>query len=281
MIHKHQHFDLLGKVVLERVIFTPPLRLQEQLDSETCLLYSVKGNSTLYTSSGQVALKSNNGALMKCGNYFNHWHINADKSQNEAVAIHLYPELIRYVYHDKLPDFLISTDKSVSNPVLLMDGNQLLPAYIESLLLYFNNPQIVDEEIILLKVKELLNLLYKSNSNNIRTLLHEMFNPSSYDLKQIVNNNIYEDLSLEELAHLCNLSLSSFKRKFRAIYDDAPASYIRNKRLAKASELLLVSNDHIAEIGFQCGFIDTDTFSKSFRKKYGVAPSEYRKMKLS
>ncbi len=50
MIDKHQHYDLLGKIVLERVIFTPPLRLKEQLYSEACLLYSIKGNSTLYIS---------------------------------------------------------------------------------------------------------------------------------------------------------------------------------------------------------------------------------------
>lgn len=277
MIHKHQRYDLLGKVVLERVIFTPPLRLKERLDSEACLLYSIKGSSTLYDVEQKHSLNSNDGVLMKCGNYFNHWHINEDDSKNEAVAIHLYPELIRYVYKDKLPAFLISKKQNKPVPIQLLNGNQLLKPYVESLLLYFNNPEIVDEEVIILKVKELLSLLYKINSNNIRDLLHDMFNPANYDFRQIINKHIYEDLSLEELAHLCHLSLSSFKRKFNAVFNDTPASYIKNKRLKKASQLLKISNDRIIDICFDCGFTNVDSFSKSFKKAYGSTPSEYRK----
>jgi AraC-like DNA-binding protein len=281
MIHKHQHYDLLGKIVLERVIFTPPLRLKERLDSEACLLYSIKGNSSLYDSKGKYELNSNDGILMKCGNYFNHWHLNKDNSKNEAIAIHLYPDLIRFVYKDKLPDFLIAKKQNKPIALQLLNGNQLLKPYVESLLLYFNNPAIVDEEVIILKVKELLNLLYKINSNNIRDLLHDMFNPHNYDFKHIVNKNIYQDLSIEELAHLCNLSLSSFKRKFRAVFNDTPASYIKNKRLDKAAQLLCISKDRIIDICFECGFSNVDSFSKSFKQKYGSTPSTYRKKTLT
>lgn len=56
MIHKHQRYDLLGKVVLERVIFTPPLRLKERLDSEACSLYSIKGSSNLFFQSKSTGL---------------------------------------------------------------------------------------------------------------------------------------------------------------------------------------------------------------------------------
>jgi AraC-like DNA-binding protein len=218
---------------------------------------------------------------MKCGNYFNHWRANKDNSKNEAIAIHLYPDLIRYIYKDKLPDFLIA--RKQKNPIALqmLNENQLLKPYAESLLLYFNNPEIVDEEVIILKVKELLNLLYKINSNNIRDLLHDMFNPYNYDLKHIINKNIHEGLSTEELAHLCNLSLSSFKRKFKAIFNDTPASYIKNKRLDKAAQLLHISKDRIIDICFECGFSNVDNFSKSFKIKYGSAPSAYRKKALT
>jgi len=281
MIHQHQHYDLLGKIILQRVIFTPPLRLKETLDSEACLLYSIKGNSTLYESEDKYDLNSNDGILMRCGNYFNHWHVNQDNSKNEAIAIHLYPDLIRHVYKDKLPDFLIS--KKLNKPVTLelLNENELLKPYIESLLFYFNNPEIVDEEVIILKVKELLNLLYKINSNNIRDLLHNMFNQHNYDFKHIVNKNIHEDLSTEELAHLCNLSLSSFKRKFREVFNDTPASYIKNKRLDKAAQLLRVSKERIIDICFECGFSNVDNFSKSFKQKHGSTPSDYRKEALT
>jgi AraC-like DNA-binding protein len=277
MIHKHQHYDLLGKVVLERVVFTPPLRLKERLDSEACLLYPIKGSSSLYAAKQKYALNPRNGILMKWGNYFNHWHVNKDNSQNEAIAVHLYPELIRYVYQDKLPEFLSTKKQDTSVTLQLINGELVLKPYVESLLLYFNNPSIVDEEVVVLKVKELINLLYKINSNNVRALLHDLFNPRQYDLKHIVNKNLYEELSIEELAHLCNLSLSSFKRKFKEVFDDTPAAYIKHKRLEKAAQLLSFSEDRIIDICFECGFSSVDNFSKSFKQKYDLTPSEYRK----
>lgn len=277
MVHKHQHYDLLGKMIFERVIFTPPLRLNDTLESEACMLYSLSGKSTLYSSDKKYSLNPGKGIFMKCGNYFNHWHKNKDKSKNEAIAIHLYPEVMNYVYKDKLPDFLISKKPKEPTDLQFVTEESFLKTYINSLLLYFDNPELVDEEVIILKVKELLNLLYKTNSNNIRTLLRDMFTPSQLNFKDVILKNIYQDLSLEELAHLCNMSLSSFKRKFKTLFNDSPATYIKNKRLEKAAEILKISKNRIAEIGYECGFSSTDLFSKSFKNKYGITPTEYRK----
>ena len=107
MIHTHQHFDLLGRIILERVVFTPPLRLLEKLEDEACLLYSISGSSTIYGVDNRFGLEKESSVLMKCGNYFNHWHINKSETKNEAVAVHLYPDVIRYVYDNNVPQFLL------------------------------------------------------------------------------------------------------------------------------------------------------------------------------
>ena len=197
------------------------------------------------------------------------WHVsNLLKSKKKAPK-------------DSNPDFLLTKKQPKSVALQLFNKNQLLKSYVESLLLYFNNPDIVDEEVLILKVRELLSLLYKMNSNNIRDLLHEMFNPDNLDFKHIINKNIYEDLSLEELAHLCNMSLSSFKRRFAMVFNDTPASYIKNKRLEKAAQLLLISNNRIIDICFDCGFSNVDSFSRAFKQKYGSTPTIYRKKALT
>lgn len=281
MIHTHQHFDLLGKIILERVIFTPPLRLLEKLDDEACLLYSVHGNSTLYGVNTKHTLKKENSVLMKCGNYFNHWHVNKSDSRNEAVAVHLYPNVIRYIYDNNVPQFLISHSRSKPVPLQPIQNKKLIKSYIEGLLFYFENPQIVDDYLVGLKLKELLNLLYKLNSNGIREVLVDMFNPHEVDFKKTVQASLYEDLSIQELAHLTNHSLSTFKRKFKEVFSDSPASYIKTKRLEKAARLLQVSKDRISDICYDCGFNSVDNFSKSFKKAYGFSPAEFRNQSLS
>ncbi|MFY0689175.1 MAG: helix-turn-helix transcriptional regulator [Cyclobacteriaceae bacterium] len=281
MIHNHQHFDLLGKIILERVLFTPPLRLNEKLDDEACLLYSLVGNATLYGVSKKYNIQSDNGVLMKCGNYFNHWHFNKEETQNEAIAIHFYPDVIQYVYQGSVPAFLISDNQKEPIDFQVIDKSELIKPYIESLLYYFNHPEIVDEDIIILKVKELLNLLYKFDGNNIRKLLGDLFNPTTVNFKKTIEDNLYENLSLEEMAHLTNCSLATFKRRFKEIFDMSPAAFIREKRLERSAQMLQVSDDSILSICITSGFGSIDNFSKAFKKTYGLSPSEYRKKPMS
>lgn len=83
-------------------------------------------------------------------------------------------------------------------------------------------------------------------------------------------------MTIEQLADKNNLSVSSFKREFAKIYNDTPANYIKNKKLEKAAELLLISDVRITDIAFECGFNDLATFTKSFSDKFHITPTNYR-----
>ena len=81
---------------------------------------------------------------------------------------------------------------------------------------------------------------------------------------------------MEDLASLTNNSLTSFKRKFKEIFQTSPANYIKNKRLEKAAKLLKISDQSISDISFECAFNDLAHFSNSFKAKFNLTPSEYR-----
>ncbi|WP_406827377.1 helix-turn-helix domain-containing protein [Pedobacter sp. KACC 23697] len=49
---------------------------------------------------------------------------------------------------------------------------------------------------------------------------------------------------------------------------------MKTKRLEKAAELLLISDERIKDVAFDCGFNDLANFTKSFRDKY--TPGEFR-----
>jgi len=103
-----------------------------------------------------------------------------------------------------------------------------------------------------------------------------LFSPTTYSFTQIIDAHIFSDLSTEDLAQLTNLSLSSFKREFKRVYNDSPANYIRNKKLEKAAELLVISPERITDIAYDTGFNDLAHFSKCFQEKFGTSPSGYR-----
>ena len=281
MIFKHQHFDLLDKVILERVVFEPPLKGKEVMQDEACFLYAVQGTSTVYGGTEQYSLQTDEGVLMKCGSYINAWHRTVSKEPYEAVVIHFYPEVLTFVYQNEVPSFLAKSTQPGPRLIHKVASEEAIRSYIHSLIFYFENPTLTNDELIMLKIKELILLLYNTDSHGIRDLLHDLFNPSRLEFKEVIKSKLFEDLSVEEYAQLTHLSLSSFKRKFKDTFGDSPARYIKTVRLKKAADLLKVSSDRISDIGYDCGFNDLAHFSKSFAARYGTTPSAYRKAHLN
>ena len=119
-------------------------------------------------------------------------------------------------------------------------------------------------------------LLKSQRHKDIRKLLSEIFTPTNIEFKEAIEKNIFNPLSLDQLAFICHMSLSTFKREFKKIFDDTPARYIKNKRLEHAAHRLVCHRDPIAAIAFDSGFQDVTTFSASFQEKFKISPKNYR-----
>ena len=72
-----------------------------------------------------------------------------------------------------------------------------------------------------------------------------------------------------------NLSRAQLFRKVKALINISPSELINDLRLQRAAYLIRAKADNVAQIGYAVGFNEQSYFSKRFRKKYGVSPSEY------
>ena len=181
------------------------------------------------------------------------------------------------IYNKEFPDFLLHVNRVKPLNVEKHESSQLLKNYIDSLQFYFDNPSLVTEELLQLKLKELVLLLARTNNATaIQQLLASMFTKIEISFKEIIEANLYNNFTIDELAKLTNLSVSSFKREFNKHYTTSPARYIRERKLKKAAKLLQATSLRISDIAFDCGFSDVAHFSKSFQKMFKVPPSEYR-----
>jgi len=102
---------------------------------------------------------------------------------------------------------------------------------------------------------------------------------SDFEIRRAVEENITGNLSLEELAFLCSLSASTFKRRFVKIYNCAPSQYFLQRRMELASALLL-NNEHPGEVFFKVGYETHSSFSQSFKQMYGISPNQFRQQHL-
>lgn len=97
-----------------------------------------------------------------------------------------------------------------------------------------------------------------------------------------VENNLNSDLSLEKLSVLAYYSPFHLHRLFKAYTNETLNSYIIRKRIEKAASILIHQKEAtISELAFNYGFNSNSSFTRTFKKVYGVSPSEFRKLSPS
>ena len=95
-------------------------------------------------------------------------------------------------------------------------------------------------------------------------------------VKSVIEANIgNSNFSVEMLAGEMNLSRAQLFRKVKALISTSPSDLINDLRLQRAAYLIRAKADNVAQIGYAVGFNEQSYFSKRFRKKYGVSPTEY------
>ena len=67
----------------------------------------------------------------------------------------------------------------------------------------------------------------------------------------MIEANVFNNLSLDELALLHGVSLSSFKREFKKVYNQSPGRYFKSRKLERAAKLISSTNERIGEIAYK------------------------------
>ena len=95
-------------------------------------------------------------------------------------------------------------------------------------------------------------------------------------VRDFIETNLGEDLTIEALANEACLSPFHFARAFKAATGVAPHRYLTNRRLERARSWISAGQLPLAEIAFRCGFSSQASFTKWFKRLVGITPGEYR-----
>lgn len=162
------------------------------------------------------------------------------------------------------------------------DSLYLLPAnrpdirsLFESVLRLFEAEVKPSEEQLRRKMVEGLYVLLNTDKN-LYASLFDFTAPWKIDLMDFMEQNYMNDLSLEEMASYTGRSLSTFKRDFQKYSELTPQRWITQRRLEAACELLRTSRQKVSEVCWKVGFKNLSHFSKIYKERYGVSPTEMR-----
>lgn len=92
-----------------------------------------------------------------------------------------------------------------------------------------------------------------------------------------IDENYSQQFPMEQLADLCHLSPTHFRRVFHEVMGRSPLDYLNNIRVLKACSLLRSTEDSILSISETVGFHSVSSFNRSFLKIMQCSPRDYRK----
>ncbi len=96
-------------------------------------------------------------------------------------------------------------------------------------------------------------------------------------ITKYLQNHLQEDVSLNVLAHEFHLNAQYISQLFKSEIGVGFLTYLTNIRIEHAKKLLLSTDDAISDISDQCGYNDYRVFTKVFKKKEGITPSQFRR----
>ncbi|HLO82470.1 MAG TPA: AraC family transcriptional regulator [Chitinophagaceae bacterium] len=167
-----------------------------------------------------------------------------------------------------------------NNGIMITDVHHNFTKFMDSLTPYLHDSEKMDETLVKIKLLEMLFSLKQSDTRMINLLLDSK-KELRPNLTTIMEDNLLNSLSLDQLARLAGRSLSSFRRDFISTYNMPPSQWIRERRLRKAREFLVTTRMTVTDICYTLGFENITHFSRLFKSQFGHSPSEYRMYNIS
>lgn len=248
------------------------------LMTENLVLYILKGKIVIENSHDTIFVKANELFLQSKGENIM-VNIIPDNGQFECLYFIFDPELVVDVLrtiHDEMS--IMSKNESGNLHFCHFQQNDRIELFFNSLLntSWQNNEYY--EALFKLKLKELIMILLTDGTtrSQVATFLKSNLNCRSNKLMQIVYETLYTSISISELASICGMSLSSFKRAFYMEFNMSPMQWINEKRLDRAILLIKNTSIPITEIAYNCGYESYVHFSRRFKSKYGCSAKAFR-----
>ncbi|GAB3800500.1 AraC family transcriptional regulator [Spirosoma humi] len=239
--------------------------------------FLLEGEKTVHYAGTSVRIKPGQFLLLSAGNCLMSEKTAAEAGSYKSILISFDNKMLAdfFVRHSTM--FQTRTSQFHEEPFLCFEKDAFLGNFIESLAHMLGTGQPISPGMQRIKLEELLLHLsenYPGRLQKLRTMSQEA--GDEILVRQAVTANIDHPVTVEELAFLCHISLSTFKRRFSKIYGTSPNKWLLEKRMQKAALLLKQENYKASEIYYELGYENLSSFIQSFKQVYGITPKQYQ-----
>jgi len=100
---------------------------------------------------------------------------------------------------------------------------------------------------------------------------------SILQVQQWLEIHFASHITLQMLANKTNMSLRTFKRRFKEATGETPMQFLQQLRLEQGKDMLKYSQKKVSEIAWALGYEDPGHFNRLFKRHFGTTPARWRK----
>ena len=236
------------------------------------IVFFLSGNISVYFENNESPLDVEQNSIIIFPKFKNH-HIVAKIPEYKRFVIHLSNAYSNSMFINNLGYALFDP---CATPKIIQTGERA-SAFIDILSKMskeFSQRDAMYLDNIHSLFQQFLIELYRCSPQNFS---QKNINNDMVKVQNYIENNYYEQLTIEMLSRSFHLSTSNLTHNFKKITGFSITEYLIFCRLANAKHLLRTTEQKIRDILEQCGFRDESDFSRMFKAKIGITPTEYRK----
>lgn len=240
----------------------------------------IEGQKTISHTDNSTTVHEDEILMLSCGNCLT-TEVLSGQGRFHSIILYFSNKLMADFYV-KYANLISRRKATAGQPSLTFKKDTFIRNYISSLDLLLQSSEQLSPELKLLKLEELMVYLFETNSDAVASFrISDTSDEKDLALRQVVETNITSAVTVEEMAFLCNASLSTFQRRFNAVYGVSPQKWLLAQKLQLAARLLQQPGEKPSDVYLKVGYENHSSFSKSFRQQFGVSPKEFQEQYLT
>ena len=271
-----QYFKLGDTTPVQLVDYhnsSPVMRGQVNLTQNT-FSFLRDGTKEVFTSHDPISIQNSKFLVIKSGHCLMTEKLSASNQTYRSVLLFFSDEAL-FEFAQK--QNVLSKSGRAAKAVQVCPYDEFIHSFVKSLVKLQSLEASLRDKLLRVKFEEIM--LYLTETQGPDFLHHLLANADNQarTLINVVESNALNRLTLKQLAFLCNMSVSTFKREFEKHFHEPPIRWFQNQRLEHAAFLLKTRAKRPSEVFEEVGYESLSTFTQAFKSRYGATPGQYQK----
>lgn len=271
LCNKTERYDC---TIQKRSYFYPQYQI---LENEQKAIFLIRKSAlTLQNCTDTVTINENQVLFLQQGSYT----IKTQGSEpTDIIYIPLSDDFLRD-FMSKYNDILcqIERDEEFSSAFICFQNSSLIQFCSNGF--EYLTIQSCPETFTQLRIEELLILLLSTEQgSDLMALLRQLSHRQVDRLKIFMEKNHLKNWKLKQFAREFGMGLTTFKELFNHVYGTSPRTWICERRIIYAHQLLLTTEMSIVDISMESGFSSQSYFTQSYHRRFNMTPSKARNLR--